>query len=117
MRSMLDGSEKSCRFSSCSCPKLGYTMSRSVQSVPVQSFGIAQHHHGIARGTHQVVALFHNATILAVVHPEFFKPIVQVLEHFEAACRPKSRLVNHDCANMRHKPAAYFRIYRPSSML
>src|SRR5262249_51877517 len=47
-------------------------------------FRITQHHHGVARGRHQVVAFLVNAAILAVIQPKFFEPLIQVLQHFEA---------------------------------
>jgi hypothetical protein len=42
-------------------------------------FRITQHHHGVTRGRHQVVALLVNAAILAVIQPKFFEPLIQVL--------------------------------------
>jgi len=45
--------------------------------------GKAQHHNCVARCSHQVVTFLHDFPILAVIEPEFFPPIIQVLEHFE----------------------------------
>src|SRR5262245_28910795 len=58
-------------------------------------FRITQHHHGVARGRHQVVALLVNAAILAMIQPKFFEPLIQVLQHFEApALHPNEHVCN-----------------------
>src|SRR5262245_7376974 len=56
---------------------------------------ITQHHRGVARGRHQVVALLVNAAIPAVIQPKFFEPLIQVLQHFEApALHPNEHVRN-----------------------
>src|SRR5262245_21336285 len=58
-------------------------------------FRITQHHHGVARGRHQVVALLVNAAILAMIQPKCFEPLIQVLQHFEApALHPNEHVRN-----------------------
>src|SRR5215831_13443940 len=58
-------------------------------------FRIAQHHHGVARGRHQVVALLVHLPILAMIKPEFFEPLIQVPQHLEApALHPNEHVRN-----------------------
>src|SRR5262245_37310738 len=47
-------------------------------------FRITQHHHGVARGRHQIVVLLEHLPVLAMIEPEFLEPLIQVLQHFEA---------------------------------
>src|SRR5262245_11033647 len=62
-------------------------------------FRITQHHHGVARGRHQVVALLVNAAILAVIQPKFFEPLIQVLQHLEApALHPNEHAEHYACS-------------------
>ena len=44
------------------------------------ALGTAQHHDGVARRGHEVVALLHHLAVLAVVEAEFLKPIGKVAE-------------------------------------
>ena len=44
-----------------------------------------RHHKRIPCGRHQVVAFLYNLAVLAVVETEFLPPVIEVLEHFEAA--------------------------------
>src|SRR5262249_34461910 len=59
---------------------------------------MAQHHHGVARGAHEVVTLLVHPSVLAMVKPVFVKPIGKVLENLEApALHPNARAA---CPNL-----------------
>src|SRR5262249_49038334 len=45
---------------------------------------IAQHHHAVSCGRHQIIALFDDLAILAMVQPKFLEPISQMTQHLEA---------------------------------
>src|SRR5262249_35059596 len=71
--------------------------------------GISKHHHRIPRSRHQVVVLFDNLPVLAVIETKLVPPIVKMPENFEAsALHPDQHVLN--AGLKRHRAAIELRV-------